>query len=121
MGLLKPKPVKTKESCFVWQGDRNLAVYDDDFEQLFLKHTMNEYRLKAKKWVQERNCPEYLTEVDQALTKEEENADYWLQPETKRKMLRIVEGELVTKVAEEVSSKDTGCVYMFKNQKLDEL
>ena len=47
------------------------------------------------------------------LTNEEENADFWLQPETKTKMLKIVETELITKMAEVVSSKETGCVYMF--------
>ena len=29
-------------------------------------------------------------------------------------MLKLVEHELITKMAEAVSSKDTGCVYMFK-------
>ena len=62
----------------MWQGDKNLAIYDDDFEILFLKHTLSEYKTKSQKWVQERNCPEYLTEVDQALQREEENAEYWL-------------------------------------------
>jgi len=33
------------------------------------------------------NCPEYLTEVNKHLMHEENNADYWLQPETKSKML----------------------------------
>lgn len=78
MGLLKPKPVKTRESAFLWQGDRNLAIYDSFFETPYLKHTMNEFRQKATKWIQERNCPEYLTEVRAALEKEEENANYWL-------------------------------------------
>lgn len=82
---------------------------------------MNEYRQKSQKWVQERNCPEYLTEVKGALNKEENNADYWFQPETKQKMLNIVISELITKMAEEVSQKETGCIYMFKNQRLEEL
>lgn len=47
------------------------------------------------------------------LENEEANAEYWLQPETKTKMLKIVEMELITKMAEAVSSKDSGCVYMF--------
>lgn len=36
-------------------------------------------------------------------------------------MLKIVELELITKMAEAVSSKDTGCVYMFQQKNLDEL
>ena len=29
-------------------------------------------------WNTERNCPEYLNEVQKRLEKEETNADYWL-------------------------------------------
>ena len=36
-------------------------------------------------------------------------------------MLKIVEGELISQMAEQVSNKDSGCDYMFKNQRLDEL
>ena len=64
-------------------------------------------------WNSNRNCPEYLMEVKKMLENEEANAEYWLQPETKTKMLKIVEMELITKMAEAVSSKDSGCVYMF--------
>lgn len=113
IGLLKPRPMKTKESAFVWQGDRNLLNYDEDFEAKFLKHTMEEYREKAKRWLRESSCPEYLTQVDEAIVREETNADYWLQPETKTKMLRIVEQELISKVAGEVCEKeDSGCLSM---------
>lgn len=67
------------------------------------------------------NCPEYLSEVNKHLTHEEMNADYWLQPETKPKMLQKVENEVVTKPAESVVEKDTGCRYMFEHSRLDEL
>ena len=72
-------------------------------------------------WNSNRNCPEYLGEVRKMLENEESNAEYWLQPETKTKMLKIVEMELITKMAEAVSSKDSGCVYMFEQKNLNEL
>ena len=72
-------------------------------------------------WHSNRNCPEYLNEVKNMLENEEANADYWLQPETKTKMLKIVEMELITKMAEAISSKDSGCVYMFEQKNLNEL
>ena len=72
-------------------------------------------------WNSNRNCPEYLNEVKKMLENEEANAEYWLQPETKTKMLKIVEMELITKMAEAVSSKDSGCVYMFEQKNLNEL
>ena len=55
------------------------------------------------------------------LQNEEDNADYWLQSETKTKMLKIVVAETISKMADAVSSKDTGCVHMFEQRNLDEL
>jgi len=43
--------------------------------------------------------------VREALYHEEEMASFWLQPETKPKMLKIVENELITKKAESVVEK----------------
>lgn len=114
MGLIKPKPMKTREGTFVWQGDRNLSVYDDFFEAEFLVSTQKESQQSALLWHSSRSCPEYLSEVKKMLENEEANADFWLQPETKTKMLKIVENELITKMAEAVSSKENGCVYMFQ-------
>jgi len=42
MGLIKPKPMKTRDGIFLWQGDRNLSVYDDHFEAEFLTSTQKE-------------------------------------------------------------------------------
>ena len=42
MGLIKPKPMKTREGIFLWQGDRNLSIYDDHFERDFLTSTQKE-------------------------------------------------------------------------------
>ena len=36
-------------------------------------------------------------------------------------MLNIVVNELISKMADEVSSKDTGCIYMFQHKRLEEL
>ena len=121
MGLIKPKPMKTREGNFLWQGDRNLCIYDDHFERDFLTSTQKEMQHDANLWNSNRNCPEYLNEVKKMLENEETNADEWLQPETKTKMLKIVENELITKMAEAVSSKESGCVYMFEQKNLNEL
>ena len=42
MGLIKPKPMKTPQGIFLWQGDRNLSIYDDHFEREFLTSTQKE-------------------------------------------------------------------------------
>ena len=72
-------------------------------------------------WNSSKNCPEYLQKVDRVLQHEEARADYWLQSETKSKVLKKVETELISKKAEAVVSKDTGCASMFQKKALDEL
>ena len=56
------------------------------------------------------------------LNREEENADFWLAPETKPKMLQIIHREMIGNVAEAVISKpESGCAYMFQNALWEEL
>ena len=117
MGLVTPKPMKSGDT-FLWQGDKNLTTYDEEFEAPFLQNTKQHFDQQATVWNSNLNCPEYLQEVEKALAKEEENADFWLQPETKPKMLKIVENEMITKKAESAVEKDTGCVYMFQHSRL---
>ena len=85
MGLAGAKTMKIEQG-FIWQGDKKLDTYEQEFEQHFLTYSREEFEKKANLWISTLNCPEYLQEVDKALTKEEENAAYWLQPETASKL-----------------------------------
>lgn len=67
------------------------------------------------------NCPEYLQEAEKHLLKEENRADYYLQPETKPKLLKAIQEEIVINQAEHLTEKDTGCDQMFQHKKLEEL
>lgn len=55
------------------------------------------------------NCPEYLREAEKNLLKEEERANYFLQPETKPKLLNTIQAEIIEKQAQHLVEKDTGC------------
>jgi hypothetical protein len=59
------------------------------------------------------NCPEYLREAEENLRKEEERANYFLQQETKPKLLAVIQTEIIEKQAEKLVDKDTGCDAMF--------
>jgi hypothetical protein len=72
-------------------------------------------------WICSFNCPEYLKEAEKHILKEEERANYYLQPETKSKLLNVVHTEVVEKQAQNLVDKDTGCDQMFQHKKLDEL
>lgn len=60
-------------------------------EDPFLKATEQEYIKKSNHWISDMNCPEYIDRVSQMLALEENNADYWLEPASKPKVMRIVE------------------------------
>ncbi len=45
------------------------------------------------------NCPEYLREAEKHLLKEEDRANYFLQPETKQKLLNVIQIEVIEKHA----------------------
>jgi len=49
--------------------------------------------------MQSLNCPEYLKETEKHLLLEEKRADYFLQVETKKKLLNIIHAEIIEKQA----------------------
>ena len=117
-----PRPMKSG-NIFVWQGERNLKnCYDVDFEKPFLTATQEYFESFSNVKKKDLNCPEYLEEAKRSLQREEEDADFWLEPDTKPKMLEIVHEELITKQAEDVVSKpETGCENMFEKTLWQEL
>lgn len=52
--------------------------------------------------------------MKKAIEKEEENADFWLQPQTKPKMMEIMVKWLITDMALSVVEKESGVVVFFK-------
>lgn len=66
-------------------------------------------------------CNEYIVKISEHIRKEEDNADFFFQSETKAKILEITLKEAVENRAEELTLKDTGCKYMFNEKKTEEL
>lgn len=122
MGLKKPT-TQIEGGLLQWVGEKNLQCYRDDFEARFLDCTDKYYVAKASNGVKSLNCPEYLRLIENCLKREETNADVWLEPESKQRCLDIVVKNCITRQAEVVSEKETGCAFMFEHslEKLDEL
>lgn len=49
MGLNGAKPMKSAEG-FRWEGDQNLATYEQEFEKHMLDHARKEYENSSNKW-----------------------------------------------------------------------
>lgn len=96
-------------------------MYNEQFEDPFLKASEQEYIKKSNHWIADLNCPEYIDRVAQMIALEESNADYWLEPASKPKVMRIVEKQLITIQAEAAVAKQTGCKFMFTHSRLEEL
>ena len=107
------KPIR-KDDRFYWEGTINLGYYERQFESTFLYLTQQQFLAKANQWNSSANCEQYLRKVYDAIAKEEINADYWLQPTTKPKMLEIVIRELVSNMATTVADKEAGIIDFFK-------
>lgn len=112
LGLAQPSIIKVGDE-YRWAGDRNLDLYNVHIADAVVKGAEKEYQQKSMGWISSLNCPEYLQIVESNLLKEEERADYFLQPETKSKLISVCEKQLVEQHAEILVSKDTGCDSMF--------
>ncbi len=84
-----------QDNDYIWRGDRNLKYYDTYFEKAFILKSKEEYKGKAAGWMASLNCPEYLKVVEENILKEEERADYFLQPETKLKLQHEISQETI--------------------------
>lgn len=120
LGFLNAEIVK-QDDDHVWKGDKNVDIYEKHFEKPLLTSSEHEYSNKAAGWMSNCNCPEYLREVDNHLRKEEERADYYLQPETKDRLLNVIHKQIIEHQAQHLVDKDTGCDSMFKHKKQEEL
>lgn len=70
--------IKKEDDEYVWSGDKNLSVYETEFEKYLLTRSKDEYNQKSTGWMMSFNCPEYLREAEKNLTKEDERANYFL-------------------------------------------
>jgi len=86
-----------------------------------LQTSRDEYDKKAAAWISECAAPEYLTYADEAFTHEEKYCATLLQPETKPKLMKRVEKELISNRNQLIVEKPTGCKYMIENGRKDEL
>ena len=63
MGLAQAQPMKGNDGFF-WEGSKNLAFYEKEFEIHFLEKIREEYDKKATKWISECTTLEYLKIAD---------------------------------------------------------
>jgi cullin 1 len=73
MGYINADIIKSDDE-YVWKGDKNLTIYETQFEKQLINRSKDEYQQKSAGWMGRLNCPEYLREVEKHLLKEEERS-----------------------------------------------
>ncbi|XP_047309868.1 cullin-1-like [Impatiens glandulifera] len=71
--------------------------YEDDFEEKILEKTHQFYSLKALKWINDPNISyqDYMLKLDESLMRERHWAGLYVKEDTRKKLLKIVNHELV--------------------------
>ena len=79
MGYTKKIGIQKLEGGnYIWKGEKNLTVYDREFEKHLRDQTNEFYMKKAATWSDQYNCSEYINKISKHLSKEESNADNFL-------------------------------------------
>lgn len=114
--------VKNILEMLVQLGGDSRGVYQHDFECHFLETTKAFYRSESLKFLSENTCLDYIEKAEARLQEERERVDHYLHRSTGRKLKAILENELVQKHAKElVLMEGSGCVAMFKDNKVEDL
>ena len=116
-----PKPRRV-DGIFTWTGKTNLQIYEKEFEARFLKDSKESATKYATQWMNELNCPEYCSAVTKYIDNEETNADIWIDfASTKPALIKAVVKAMITNVARDLVTEESGARRMFEQKNKEEL
>eukprot|EP00330_Aristerostoma_sp_ATCC50986_P005907 CAMPEP_0114580020 /NCGR_PEP_ID=MMETSP0125-20121206/4353_1 /TAXON_ID=485358 ORGANISM="Aristerostoma sp., Strain ATCC 50986" /NCGR_SAMPLE_ID=MMETSP0125 /ASSEMBLY_ACC=CAM_ASM_000245 /LENGTH=208 /DNA_ID=CAMNT_0001771259 /DNA_START=590 /DNA_END=1216 /DNA_ORIENTATION=- len=96
-------------------GDkRKKDYYDANFEKLLLERLKVYYKNNSISWLS-MSVPEYLTTIQNALTFEEDQCQYYYE-KSKEKMLATTEREMITEHLETLVKNDSSGLYHMINK-----
>jgi len=96
-----------------------MECYEQDFEQDMLEATTEYYKIKAAAWIMEDSCPEYMIKAEECLRLEEDRVNSYLDPSSKKKLLKRVETELLNENKTALLDKEnSGCKALLVDNKV---
>jgi len=114
--------MKNTLSMLVELGIHSSAVYEEDFEQQFLEATRQFYIKESQEYLVQNTCPDYMRKAEARLMEEHNRVQHYLNSSTDSRLKQIVETELIQKhAAVLIEMENSGCVSMFKNDKIEDL
>ena len=75
--------------------EKDLSIYNREFERRLIKETIEHYKKQALKWKQENPVNIYVTIIRDHIKLEDDNSDAYLEEQTKPKMTEIVLKECI--------------------------
>lgn len=102
-------------------GINSLAIYEQDFEVFFLDATREFYQRESLEYLTQNSCVDYITKAEARLLDEHHRALSYLNPNTEKKLKRIVEIELITNHAKSLVDDASGCVLMLEQDLMTQL
>lgn len=97
-------------------------VYEEIFEKPFLDQSAEFYGMESQRYLSENCASTYIREVEKRIKEEQERAQKYLDPGTERKIVDVVEEQLLTKHMHTiVEMENSGIVTMLRDQKIEDL
>jgi cullin 1 len=114
--------LKAVLGIFAEMGMGKLDVYTEGWERYFLEDTAEFYKRASARWAEEDSFPDYLRKVDSCINEERERAEQYLNQQTKERLQRVCERELLTVHQQSLLDKEnSGLVALLENNKREDL
>lgn len=107
---------------FAEMGMGKLEVYTEEWEKPFLDDTAEFYRKASARWAEEDSFPDFMRKADKHINDELERAEQYLNPQTKERLQRVCEKQLLVDHQKRLLEKEnSGLVALLENNKTDDL
>ena len=120
--LIDRQLLKNLLAMLVDLGVNSTRVYEADFEEEFLTHTAQFYRLESQAFIDQNSCPDYLKKAEERIQQEHARVHHYLHASTEKKLKNTVEKELIKEHAKFlVDMENSGCRALIRDEKYDDL
>lgn len=114
-----------RDACqmFVHLGVGSLCVYEEDFEQAFLRQTRDFYRAESEAFLAENTSAIlYIEKVVQRIEEEMKRAFHYLDPSTEPKVVAVVEEELISRHLQTiVDMENSGLIFLLTRDRFEDI
>ncbi|CAB4067202.1 CUL3 [Lepeophtheirus salmonis] len=93
-------------------------VYEEDFESHFLSQSAEFYRIESHKFLAENSASVYIRKVEARINEEAERAKHYLDESTEKRIVKVVEEELIERHMKTIVEMDnSGVVHMLTTKR----